>query len=152
MTRRYGLLVSYYKPPFNHIKPLNFSNHYGNAWYQSRHQGTKAFHHFEKQLIMWKFENDYNSNSYNWSTQHFHCLTDTSGNWSNSSLCTIADRSSPRQWAVYHCRVHFFVSFLCKQKRKREKKWELKNSLITKQGRPHSAIINSLRFFSRGIK
>ena len=39
--------------PINHystIKSLIFSNHC-NAWYLSRHQGTKALHHFAPKLI-----------------------------------------------------------------------------------------------------
>ena len=51
MTRLCRMLGSYYKPPFNYIKSWNFSNNYCNVRDLSKHQGTKALHHFAPKLI-----------------------------------------------------------------------------------------------------
>ena len=112
MTRLCRMLGSYYKPPFNYIKSWNFSNNYCNVRDLSKHQGTKALHHFAPKLI--------------------EALP-------GNGLFIPAPLYSG------DCRVHFFVSFLCKQKRKETMINENKQS-----GLP-SAIISSLRFFSRGI-
>ena len=90
MTRLCRMLGSYYKPPFNYIKSWNFSNNYCNVRDLSKHQGTKALHHFAPKLI--------------------EALP-------GNGLFIPAPLYSG------DCRVHFFVSFLCKQKRKEKKSY-----------------------------